>query len=207
MEDIETIIYCSQEIRTKQGFHITAECAEKIIPEDLDALETIELVHKYNGKAIWEHPFTIDCPLIQYRLINYITDKKRIKLMKKLLQNVDGIEVSNSMNTLWMFVSNYFAKEFVNHNKTKTPAIAGGDEHKNLIGFTGNLIPVFDTSDLIGEEIQQIRWQYYNSGNFRRIEHLTDFATFSKYMILPSLKRILGLETKDFETDIILKVI
>lgn len=200
----KTIIYFSQEIRTKQGLHITAECSEKQIPEGLDARKTVELIHKNNGKAILEHPFTIDVPLIQYRYITRITDKKKVRTIQDLLYMIDGVEVFNSMNTLWQCYSNRLAKElttsFTKRTKIYIPQLAGGDEHYNEVGLTGNLLPKQNLEGLTGKEIQQYRWDYYKKGKFKRKERLVDLSTFYEYMILPAIDRLLGLEKRDFKT-------
>lgn len=201
---LKTIIYLSQEIRTKQGLHITAECCGTQIPENLDARKTVELIHKNNGKAILEHPFTIDAPLIQYRYVTRTTDKEKIKTLKDLLYAIDGVEVFNSMNTLWQCFSNYLAKElttsFTRKTKIYVPQLAGGDEHYNKIGNAGNLLPKTDLTGLTGEEIQKYRWDCYKKRDFRRKEHLTDLSTFYKYMIKPAIERIFNPKKQDFKT-------
>lgn len=180
---------CSQEIRTKQGLHITAEaCDRLLIPEGIDARKTVELIHKANGKAILEHPFTIDDPLIKYRLLFRNFDRDKIKLIHELLHMVDGVEVFNSMNTLYMFISNVLAKDLVSSferiNRIYVPKLAGGDEHFNPIGNTGNLLPKEDLSKATGKEIQEWRWKQYKQGNFKRKRKITSPLTFFKYMVL-----------------------
>ena len=214
IRDLSTIIYVSQEIRTKQGFHITGECCDKTIEEGLDARKTVELIHRYNGKALLEHPFTLDAVLIQYRLLNFDLDYEKIKLLHELLYMIDGVEVFNSMNTLWMAISNTHAKNFVRNwikrNGIYVPQLAGGDEHYNPVGKTGNLLPEESLDFLLkatGSEIQEWRWQQYKNGNFKRKEKLTSPLEFAKYMIIPTIKRLIFKEEKDFKTSTKTKVI
>lgn len=203
-------LYCSQEIRTKQGLHITSECCDQI-EEGLDARETVDRIHENGGRAILEHPFTIDTPFMQYRYVLRDFDKEKISVMHDLLEIVDGVEVFNSMCTLWQFYSNYLSKDLVDSFIARTgkyvPGLVGGDEHYNLVGDVGNLLPMDDLRGFSGQEIQDWRWDQYSNGNFKRKERLTDLSVFSKHMILPFFKRLFGFERRDFKDKDNFKVI
>ncbi|MBW2993438.1 hypothetical protein KY317_02595 [Candidatus Woesearchaeota archaeon] len=195
----KTILYVSQEIRTEQGAHITAECCDRLLEAGQDMRKTIELIKKNNGKAILEHPFTryvpVYLPFLKHMQYSFVFDGKYRNELREAVQMVDGVEVFNSMNTWWQFPSNLFAKEFVRkagyRNGAYLPMLAGGDEHHDYksIGRVGNLLPELDLSGLTGDEIQEFRWDNYKKGNFKRKEKLTRLYAFFKGMMVPIIKR------------------
>ncbi len=202
----EAMLYPSQEIRTKSHLHITAEGCLKLIQDDLDPRETVGRIHKEGGIAIVEHPCTK-----QAGLIYILTNEEEDKLTRDVLEMADAAEVFNSMNSLYMPISNARAKrlvdEFNERSSRKIAAIASSDNHfgsglgiwkhfyLRRVGRCGILLPRTDLSSLDGKDIIEMKRDYLKNGRFFRVENYTDPLMFLLEMIPPKMLRLLRIDT------------
>ncbi|MBI2670372.1 hypothetical protein HYX18_00100 [Candidatus Woesearchaeota archaeon] len=184
-------VYPSQELHTSSHLHVTAEGCLNLLPNGLDPRKLIELIHQQNGIAIVEHPCTKNHPIFQFIL----TNKEDDKLTKEVIEMADAVEVFNSYNTLWMFISNARAKKLTLN--TETAKIAGSDIHygnndpltrffyRRRIGKTGIFLPKHDLTSLTGREIIELKRKDLKEGNYKRFETYTGPVTFFLTMLPP----------------------
>jgi predicted metal-dependent phosphoesterase TrpH len=111
----EFLVIPGIEISSRDG-HILGLGVNKLIPKNLSASDTIELIREQGGIAISAHPFGI---------------ARRIGSVSKA--RFDAVEVFNSRA---YFISNGLARRFAERNGL--PMVAGSDAHcPDEIGFAG----------------------------------------------------------------------
>lgn len=111
----EFLVIPGVEISSKDG-HILGLGVSELIPRNLPASETIELIREQGGIAVAAHPFGI---------------VRKIGSVRKA--RFDAVEVFNSRA---YFISNGLARRFAEQNGL--PMVAGSDAHcPDEIGFAG----------------------------------------------------------------------
>jgi predicted metal-dependent phosphoesterase TrpH len=111
----EFLVIPGIEISSKDG-HILGLGVSKLVPRNLSASATVELIREQGGIAVAAHPFAI---------------ARKIGSVRKA--KFDAIEVFNSRA---YFISNGLARRFAERNDL--PMVAGSDSHSaDEIGFAG----------------------------------------------------------------------
>ncbi|MCX6711906.1 MAG: hypothetical protein NT139_02630 [Candidatus Woesearchaeota archaeon] len=192
--DKQSIIYPSQEIRTKQEFHITSQFYSIPIKDFLDANQVISLIKAQNGISILEHPGTKDHPILEYWFTNI---KKREFAKKEIVPKVNAVETFNSMNTLYMFLSNAIAKEFLEEynsiTENKKYGIAGSDMHYSLskMDRAGIYLPKIDFLKFTDKDIIQAKKEALKL-RVKTFEHYRDAPRFLYEMLPSKFKEMFG---------------
>lgn len=145
--------------------------------------------------AFWflDHPFSIAAPVISFR---YPTDGE-MKMKESWFEIYRPvIETGNHQNTLWMYPSNVLSRKMA--QKHDLAKIANSDTHLRVkeVGLSRTAIPrkLFDASS--EEAVLKSLKTAFSEEHKNKVKIESGYSSiwnFGKYMILPNIKRKLGL--------------
>jgi predicted metal-dependent phosphoesterase TrpH len=167
----DILIIPGVEVSTKQG-HLLALGVTRLIPRDLEVLDTIALIHKLGGVAILPHPF--------HRYRHGVALK-----MKEALEAADAIEVFNSRYILGG--ANRKALRYA--RRLGKPMVAGSDAHNcRYVGYGRTFI---DADRSVASILEAIRTGKTRPGGKR-----TPVRTYTKQSLRNSWRKLKGRITR-----------